>query len=125
MTTNKKTSWADLWSVFLSALILALPPTILGGCAGKKDDKNPFDDSIYKEVMERQKSGSPLPEDTPEKTPPLTATDHERLGDQYFSQGNIPMAQVEYGKALESEDASRKVKPKLGLTLLRQGSAEQ
>lgn len=129
MTTNEGTSWAGLYSVFLSVLILVLifaySTTILGGCAGKKDDKNPFDDSIYKEVMERQKSGSPLPEDTPEKAPPLTATDHERLGDQYLGQGNISMAQLEYKKALESADASAAVKPKLGLTLLRQSAPEQ
>ena len=93
MTTNKRTSWVTLWPLFLSGLVLAFLTTIVGGCAGKKDDKNPFDDSIYKEVMERQKSGTPLPDDPPEKTPPLTAADHERLGGQATHRRATPVRQ--------------------------------
>ncbi len=80
----------------------------------------------YRKMLERQKSANAREEQKAlAKIPEMTAEGHERLGDQYLSQGNIPAAFIQYDKALRLEPNQSRIRYKIGRLYLEKGLLEE
>lgn len=91
------------------------------GCGSQKDSQVRFDQGAYNQILERQKAGLAIEEDTLTKLPEMGGGEYERLGDLYVHQNNLALALVQYNKALEAAPRQVGVRYKVGLLLLKQG----
>jgi Flp pilus assembly protein TadD len=96
---------------------------LLSACGGHKDEVQ-YDKGRYQQVLDRQQAGLPVEAEDVAKSAPMTAADHERLGDSSLQQNNLAMAQVHYSKALELDNKATAARYKLGLVLLKQGLSQ-
>jgi Flp pilus assembly protein TadD len=94
-----------------------------GGCASSNPQQALLGE--YKKLLEQQKAGMPLEDNTLKKLPEMTAGEYERLGDTYLRQGNINMAYLQYDKALRMEPKQARVRYKVGLLFLRKGLPDE
>ena len=95
--------------------------TLSSGCAVPKVLQEPFEQGVYEDILERQAQGVPMEDSKLKDLPAMSAADYERLGDTYFSRGQLPIARVKYQKALELDPRSWRLEYKLGTLLLRLG----
>ncbi len=81
----------------------------------------PFEHSIYKDILERQAEGMPVEEDKLQNLPPMTAKDYESLGDAYLSRNEVDQAQSKYEGALALDPSAWQLHYKIGLLMLKSG----
>lgn len=108
----------------IRAVVLPLCVLLFSACGGHKDEVQ-YDKGLYKQVLDRQQAGLPVEAEDVSKNTPMTAADHERLGDSSLQQNNLALAQVHYSKALELDNKLNDTRYKLGLVLLKQGLSQE
>jgi Flp pilus assembly protein TadD len=108
----------------IRAVVLPTCVLFLSACGGHKDEVQ-YDKGLYQQVLDRQQAGLPVEAEDVAKSAPLTAADHERLGDSSLQQNNLALAQVHYSKALELDNKVNDMRYKLGLVLLKQGLSQE
>jgi len=94
------------------------------GCA----KRNPQQDLLkeYRKTLERQKIASAREEqEALKRVPEMTAEEHEKLGDQYLSQGNLDYAYIQYDKALRLSPNQTRIRYKMGRLFLEKGLLEE
>lgn len=106
--------------IMIRAAIPFICVLLLSACGGHKDEVQ-YDKGLYKQILDRQQAGLQVEADDIAKSGPMTAADHERLGDSSLQQNNLALAQVHYSKALELDATLNDVRYKLGLVFLKQG----
>ena len=74
--------------------------TGLSGCASRDGLHTTWRTGDHQKLLEKQKAMMSVAEEAPKNLPDMTATDYEMLGDNYLLQNNLPMAFVQYDKAL-------------------------
>lgn len=104
--------------------VLPICVLLLPACAGHKDEVQ-YDKGLYQQVLDRQQAGLPVEAEDVAKSAPLTARDHERLGDSSLQQNNLALAQVHFSKALELDSTLNDARYKLGLVFLKQGLSQE
>jgi Flp pilus assembly protein TadD len=87
-----------------------------GGCASRHAPRTTLHMGDYHKLLEKQKALKNLPE--------MTAEDYEMVGDTYFRQNNLPMAFVQYDKALRMAPTKSSLRYKKGLIFLARRLAE-
>jgi len=90
-----------------------------GGCASRQEPQITLKSTEYRKLLEKQKTGKPVDETLHKEPPAMTVGDYEALGDTYLSNGNMPMAFVQYDKALRLGPASTRIRYKSGSLLLK------
>jgi len=72
----------------------------------------------YSKLIEQQKK---IPEElvSPQKLPEMTDAEYERLGDNYFQQGNYEKAFIQYDKLLQKNPDQPRLVYKRGMFSLR------
>jgi tetratricopeptide (TPR) repeat protein len=108
---------------FSTTAFLALISLWLAACTSQESRVN-HDGGMFDQVFERQKSGLGLDQtalDNLEKVPQRAPDEYERSGDMYVQQGSMPLAQLQYAKALEGDPNRNLTRYKLGLLHLKQG----
>jgi Flp pilus assembly protein TadD len=110
--------------LIIRAVVLPTCILLLPACGGHKDEVQ-YDKGLYQQVLDRQQAGLSVQEEDIAKSAPMTAADHERLGDSSLQQNNLAMAQVHYSKALELDNKLNEARYKLGLVLLKQGLSQE
>ena len=105
-------------------VVLLICIVLLSACGGHKDEVQ-YDKGLYQQVLDRQQAGLPVEAEDVAKSAPMTAADHERLGDSSVQQNNLALAQVHYSKALELDNTLNDTRYKLGLVLLKQGLSQE
>jgi Flp pilus assembly protein TadD len=110
--------------IMFRAPVLLVCVILISACGGHKDEVQ-YDKGLYKQVLDRQQAGLPVEAEDVAKSAPMTATDHERLGDSSLQQNNLALAQVHYSKALELDNKLKDTRYKLGLVLLKQGLSQE
>jgi tetratricopeptide (TPR) repeat protein len=114
----------------LLIVLLIMSPII--GCKTKTWEQaaRPDDNfaSIFKQppigLAKKKNLNYPMDQEALKELPEMTAQDHERLGDSYFSQENFPMACVHYEKSLKLLPGNTQVLYKQGLLFLAGGVYE-
>jgi len=105
---------------------LIIPGIMIGqlGCAKRSPQQDTLKE--YRKMIERQKSASTREEqEALKKIPEMTAEGHERLGDQYLSQGNLDTAFIQYDKALRLDPRKTRIRYKIGRLFLEKGLPEE
>ena len=118
-------STGSLRYVIIATLMIGLV-----GCRGA--DKNLQADKSFERLFQQHPVGlsdkknltPPDDVETPGALPEMTGPDHERLGDVYFSQGNLQMAFVHYEKSLRLIPDTTRIYYKEGLLFLSDGVCE-
>lgn len=104
----------------LSWIMLICLLAFSGGCASQNSQMKGLRESEYKKIMAWQKGHIiSQQEKALKKLPPMTARDHERLGDQYLKQGDADRAFVQYDKALKLEKNQTRIRYKMAIIFLR------
>lgn len=107
--------------LFFSALFLI---TGAFGCASSSSSKKSFSKQMeYRQELAQQRATADMMEDdaAAKKVPDMTAGGYERMGDNYIRQGNLDMAFVQYGKALNLAPEANGLRYKIGCLLLKRG----
>ena len=88
------------------------------GCASSPNRQQSYlQANEYRKEMDRQKADMAAEEKARSRVPELNAAGHEKLGDQYLSQGNIDLAFIHYQRALEMDSGRLRVRYKIGPSL--------
>jgi len=104
------------------SMILGIVALTINGVLGCASNKPPtLTPANYKQLLERQKAGIALDEQTVQQPPELSAEEYERLGDSYTRQSNIPMAFVQYDHSLRMDPSRVRVRYKVGHLFLLKG----
>src|SRR5437773_7929168 len=90
-------------SLLMAAIVLIL---LMSACASK-NPKAPELSGSYKALLERQKAGMSLDENTMKNPPQMSVEEYERLGDTYIRQGNMTMAFAQYDRSLRMDQIGR------------------
>jgi tetratricopeptide (TPR) repeat protein len=82
--------------------------------------------TTYRQELAQEKAAADIVENdaVAKKIPEMTAVGYERAGDNYIRQGNMDMAFLQYGKALELAPEANGLRYKIGCLLLRRGLNE-
>jgi Flp pilus assembly protein TadD len=114
------------WPFAVSFLVLAVCSGILaGGCATREALRSTWRLGDYQKLLDKHKSGMSVADETLKPLPEMTASEHEQLGDTYFLQHNLPMAFVQYDKALRLAPHQFSLRYKKGLILLKRHLARE
>ena len=65
-----------------------------GGCASRQPSQMTLKAGEYQKILQKQKAGVPIEDETRQEFPEMTAGEYEVLGDTYLRQGNLTMAFV-------------------------------
>ncbi|MGD8529420.1 MAG: tetratricopeptide repeat protein [Syntrophobacterales bacterium] len=101
-----------------AALILSVS---LWGCATNQHnfaDAYSFSDVGSAKELHLQQEAKSLKMETPKELPEMTCDEYERLGDVYFSRGDLGTAFVQYDKALKLNPDNSNIHYKKGLLLV-------
>ena len=108
---------------FLALLILLL----LGGCASRGPQNfqtpvgNLFQQDGYEKMLKRQMASIPPEPEAVRRLPEMNADDYERLGDNYFRQGRLELAFLQYGKVIQQNPNNVNAICKRGFIYLKRG----
>jgi Flp pilus assembly protein TadD len=108
------------WLLALSAAMYILAVSSWG-CATKKQNLQngyAFNEIVSAKELHLQKEGPSLDKETPKELPQMTSDEHERLGDVYFSRGDLGKAFAEYETALKLNGKDSGIHYKKGLLLV-------
>ena len=105
--------------------LVVLSSTLAGGCATRQAPQPTLRLGDYQKLLERQKAGMSVADETPQKLPEMTIEEYEIAGDNYLLQNNLPMAFVQYDKALRMAPTARVLRYKKGMIFLRKGLARE
>lgn len=105
------------------ALIAASTGIGVGGCSIPTMFSEPFEQGVYKDILERQAEGMPVEDDKLQNLPPMTAKDYESLGDAYLARNELAQAENKYESALQLDPTAWQLHYKIGLLMLKSGSA--
>lgn len=92
------------------------------GCSIPKILSQPFEKGVYEDILERQAQGMPVEETKLQKLPPMTAKEHESLGDAYLARNEVAQALGKYESALMLEPGAWRLHYKIGVLLLKSGT---
>src|SRR4030067_1676336 len=92
-------------------------------CSGSRNNQRGISEA-YKKFMERQKALA-ADEQASKENPVMTQEELERMGDFYVRQGNLPMAFLQYDKALRLDRNQPGIHYKMGRLFLEKGMAEE
>jgi len=120
---DMRDQYGTQWTRVGVALIAGLLSIGAAACAIPKLFSEPFEQGVYKDIMERQAEGMPVEEDKLKNLPAMTARDYESTGDSYLSRNDTEQALTKYETALAMEPNSWPLHYKAGLVLLKMGSA--
>ena len=95
------------------------------GCATHNGSQDTLQIREYHKALERQKMSAQLENEALKKLPEMTPGDYEVAGDNYLQQGNLPMAFVQYDKALRFAPTQERVRYKRGLLFLKKGLVKE
>jgi Flp pilus assembly protein TadD len=95
------------------------------GCATHNGSQDTLQIREYHKALEQQKMSAKFEEDALKKLPEMTPGDYEVAGDNYLQQGNLPMAFVQYDKALRFAPTQERVRYKRGLLFLKKGLVKE
>ena len=108
------------WLPALSAAMYILAVTSWG-CATKQQNLQngyAFNGIVSAKQLHLQKEGPSLDREAPKELPRMTPDEHERLGDVYFSRGDLGKAFAEYETALKLNGKNSQIHYKKGLLLV-------
>jgi Flp pilus assembly protein TadD len=108
------------WLPALSAAMYILAVSSWG-CATKQQNLQngyAFNKIVSAKELHLQKEGPSLDKEPPREPPQMTADEHERLGDVYFSRGDLGKAFSEYETALKLDRKNGEICYKKGLLLV-------
>lgn len=91
------------------------------GCATKQQnlmDAYTFSDVQSAKELHLQQEATSLKMETPKELPEMTCEEYERLGDVYFSRGDLGTAFVQYEKSLKLNPENSEIHYKKGLLLV-------
>src|SRR3989304_5027878 len=113
-----------------SILLLSILGIIifLWGCAGRKDQREAFNEKEYKkltQLMKEKQKAATQEEDVLKKKADTTAQEYERLGDAYLRQGQREMAFLQYDRALRQDPKQPGIRYKQGRLFLEKGMTEE
>ena len=97
---------------------------LMTGCSSSKNNQRGISENGYKRFMERQNALA-ADERTSKENPVMTSEGFERMGDFYVRQGNLPMAFLQYDKALRLDRNQPNIHYKMGRLFLEKGMAEE
>src|SRR4029434_6655904 len=104
----------------VSFLMLVVISSILGGgCATRNPARTPLRMGDYQKLLEKQKAGTPVTDEALKNLPEMTAEEYEIAGDNYLLQNNLPLAFVQYDKALHRAPTKTSLRYKQGLIFLK------
>lgn len=106
-----------------SAVVAVLLSAGVTGCSIPQWFSEPFEQGVYKDILERQAQGMPVEDDKLQNLPPMTARDYESIGDAYLGRNDAQQALGKYESALAMEPRSWQLHYKMGLVLLKTGAA--
>jgi Flp pilus assembly protein TadD len=95
-----------------------------GGCATRNAPRTTLRMGAYQKLLEKQKAGMSVADEALKDLPEMTAEEYEMVGDQYFLQNNLPMAFVQYDKALHMAPTTISMRYKKGLIFLDRSLAK-
>lgn len=107
-----------------ASMALLMAAVLVSGCASWwSQDKDSVARNEHMRMLEMQKKADAAraSADTPKELPELDARGLEQLGDNYVKQGNVPMAFVQYEKALAKDPNLESAKVKQGYLFLSRG----
>jgi Flp pilus assembly protein TadD len=93
-----------------------------GGCAFKNSQTGGLKKSDMKKLKALQKNqiaSQAQEEKALKKLPPMTASEHEKLGDQYLQQGDISRAFLQYDKALQLDQNQVGIRYKIAMIFVQ------
>ncbi len=114
----------------LHGIYIILLLIILGGCASKGTQNfqtpvgNLFQQSGYEKMLKRQMASIPPEPEGVNRLPEMTLDDYERLGDNYFRQGNLELAFLQYTKVMGENPDNVNVVSKRGFIYLQRGMSD-
>jgi Flp pilus assembly protein TadD len=111
-----------------SVLFLGLAVTygmLAGGCTSREAPRPTWRMGDYQKLLDKHKSDMSVADEALKNLPEMTAKDYELAGDAYFLQHNLPMAFVQYDKALRLAPAQLSLRYKKGLILLERHLARE
>ena len=109
------------------SILLLLALVLLGGCAtqGNQNFQTPvsnlFQQDGYEKMLRRQMAAIPPEPEAVRRLPDMTADDYERLGDNYFRQGKLELAFLQYGKVIQANPENVNVLAKRGFIYFNRG----
>jgi Flp pilus assembly protein TadD len=107
-------------------LIFVVSSSMLGGgCATREASRPTMRLGAYHKLLEKQKAGLPIADEALKDLPEMSATEYEMAGDHHFLQNNLPLAFVQYDKALRMAPTMPSLRYKKGLIFLKRGLAEE
>jgi tetratricopeptide (TPR) repeat protein len=96
---------------------------LAGGCASREAARPAGPRGDYQKRLDKQKAGLPVADEALQNLPQMSVKEYEMAGDNYFLQNNLPMAFVQYDKALQMAPATSNLRYKKGLIFLKRGLA--
>jgi Flp pilus assembly protein TadD len=111
-------SEVSLPKMLAAAIVLAVSSW---GCATEQQnlmDAYSFSDVESAKELHLQQDATSLKMETPKELPEMTCEEHERLGDVYFSRGDLGTAFVQYEKSLKLNPENSEIHYKKGLLLV-------
>ena len=94
------------------------------GCASRDAQHATWRMGDYRQLFEKQQTKTLTTDEPAQPLPKMTAEEHQRIGDRYFLQNELPMAYVHYDKALYLAPTQGTLRYKKGLIFLKRGLAE-
>jgi tetratricopeptide (TPR) repeat protein len=79
----------------------------------------------YQKLLEKQKAGVSTVAEPLQPLPEMTAKDYEMAGDNYVLQHNLPLAFVQYDKALRLAPTAVGLRYKKGVIFLKKGMPQE
>ena len=104
-------------------LLVVITGMVQGGCASRDTRHTTRLKDDYQKRLDKARVA--VTDEVPKSLPEMTAEEHERVGDQYFQQNDLPMAFVHYDKALRMASTKTNLQYKQGLVFLKRGLAQE
>jgi Flp pilus assembly protein TadD len=109
----------------LFLLCTGLSGLLGGGCASRAGLHTTWRPGEHQKLLEKQKTARSIGDEAPKNLPDMTATEYEIVGDNYLLQNNLPMAFVQYDKALRMAPNKISVQYKKASIFLKRGLLDQ
>jgi len=97
---------------------------LMAGCSASRNNERGIYESSYKKFMERQNALAADGQASKDNSV-MTSEELERMGDFYVRQENLPMAFLQYDKALRLDHNQPGIHYKMGRLFLEKGMAEE
>jgi Flp pilus assembly protein TadD len=108
----------------LFLMFVVLSSTLAGGCATHEVARTTVRLGDYQKLLEKQKAGMTVADEALKNLPEMSVQEYEMAGDNHFLQNNLPMAFVQYDKALQMAPTTLSLRYKKGLIFLKRGLAK-